>query len=77
MLMDFSPFQASKVDAGSDIEKANAPHPGAKHGPGQGVRENERGNSAGAMVAALPIAVLCQQGGPADRKIMLQRSFPS
>ena len=55
----------------------STPHPGTKHRPGQGVRESERGNSAGAMVAALLIAVLCQQGGPADRKIMLQRSFPS
>ena len=75
--MEFSPFLAFKVDAGSDIEKADAPHPGTKHRPGQGVRESERGKSAGAMVAALLIAILCQQGGPADRKIMLQHSFPS
>ena len=47
-------------------EKAGAPHPGTKHRPGQGVRESERGNSAGAIVAALLIAAPCQQGGPAD-----------
>lgn len=45
-------------------EKADAAHPGTKHRPGQGVRESERGNSAGAIVAALLIAAPCQQGGP-------------
>ncbi|XP_017904511.1 PREDICTED: HIG1 domain family member 1C [Capra hircus] len=36
-----------KVDAGSDIEKVDAPHPGTKHRPGQGVRESERTVSRG------------------------------
>lgn len=58
---------------GVSIENVDAPHPGTKHRPGQGVRERERGQSAGAIVATLLIAAPCQRSSPADKQNVLQQ----
>lgn len=51
------------------IQKKLMPlNPGANHGPEQGVREHERGNSAEAIAAAALIAAPFQQDGPAHKQ---------